>query len=83
MLNITKGKITIEVNQDDKNPNIFIKMNNVPILLIEQTNNQDKIVIKTYPNNDVYQDDNYLNLDMFDVNLCDVENIKQIFNMED
>lgn len=64
------GKLSIEKNSNNKYPGVFIKLNNTPILLIEE--NEDKIMVKNYENKNTVIDDDYINLDYYDININEI-----------
>lgn len=68
------GMLTLEINEGEC-PGVFIKLNDVPILLLEE--NEDKIIVKNYKNKKVIIDDEYVNLDLFGIDLDEIKNIKE------
>lgn len=67
------GILTVDSDNSTDYPNLTIKLDNIPIVLIE--NNKDKIIIKKYPNKKVVQDDDYINLDYFGINENEIDKI--------
>lgn len=80
----TLGKLTIELNEKDFPEGFIAKLNGSPILLIESIkhNNQDKLVLKRYPNKNVIHDDDYMNLKAYQINKDELNEdlIKSILN---
>lgn len=69
------GKLSIEHNPPHLPQGVYIKLNNSPILLVEENDELDneKLVVKTYPNKFVVQDDNYMNLKSYGIDLNDLK----------
>ena len=78
-INTKLGKLTFETDNDSAYPGVFLKLNGVPLLLLEQNevNGEDKIVIKNYHNENSVIDDDYMNLDRFDIDMDNIENIRE------
>lgn len=70
VVNTTVGDMTLEKNSDNFPSGIVVKLNGAPIVLIEQgkdINGEDKLIIKRYPNKNVINDDEYFNLESYDI----------------
>lgn len=64
------GRIVIEKNCPNFPNGCMIKLNGSPIVLIEEfkdTDGEDKIVIKRYPNKKSVNDDEYFNMESYDI----------------
>lgn len=72
LLETAVGKISFEKNNSTMPIGGMIKLNNVPILLIEQIDNgaenKQSLVVKRYPHPNVIENDDYINYDMYDIN---------------
>lgn len=64
-LKTTVGNLTVDLGSSSDYPNMTIKLDGVPIVLIE--NNDNKIIIKHYPNSKVEHNNEYFNYKMFDI----------------
>lgn len=64
------GKLKIEPNKEGFPEGYVVKLNNAPIVLMEtirNTDNEDKLLIKRYPNKHTVYDDEYINLEAYDI----------------
>lgn len=82
------GDLTIKKNDSNFPAGYLIELNNVPIVLIEETTDkhgEHKLVIKRYPNSKVIHDDGYMNLKSYgiDEKLLSADLIKSIIESLD
>lgn len=64
------GEISIEINNNNMPVGLTIKLNKAPIVLLETKDSDDpKLVLKRYPNKNVVNDDDYMNLESFGIEL--------------
>ena len=75
-INTTIGELSIHENADNFPNGLVIKLNNAPIVRIEESNN--KLVIKRYSNKNTIYDDDYINLKPYDVEDLDIDTINEI-----
>lgn len=80
----TLGNLIVELNQKDFPEGFIVKLNGSPILLIESTEhiNQNKLVLKRYPNKNVIHNDDYINLKAYQIDKDELNEdlIKSILN---
>lgn len=69
------GTLSFKQNSENFPNGIMIKLNNVPIILIEEIDfaeEMKKLVVKRYPNKNIIDDENYLNLKPYNISLRDM-----------
>lgn len=69
LLETIMGAITVHKNEPTFPEGITIKLNGVPIVLIEyaKINGEDKLVLKRYPNKNIVNDDYYFDLSSYGI----------------
>ena len=63
------GELKVKIDNDSEFPGVTIMLNNCPIVLLEEveTKGENKIVLKRYPNKNVYTDDEHFNYEKFQI----------------
>lgn len=84
ILQTNLGKLTIEKNESEEFGGVFIKLNDTPILLLEENviDNEYKIIKKEYHNKNIITDNDYINYKLYDIDINEVEILKQEFDLE-
>lgn len=62
------GRLSVCKNTDNEPAGITIKLNGTPVIMLEEHKDFcDKLILIKYPNKNVVEDDEYINLSMYDI----------------
>lgn len=75
IFNTVVGKLTFQKNNENFPNGLTIKLNNAPIILLEETEDntgENKLVLKRYPNKNIINNDDYFNMISYDIDISKI-----------